>query len=379
MEKIKVAFVTPVDPRHSFRGTENTIYKYAAYLNKNGIDATVLVPSYHLNKKQNWTNRTFRLHGVKEKKICGFRLRLPFKYDLYYYYPIPRDAIVYLPYSPYTNILNLLLKPRGQKYIIGLHGLHLRNGRLLDKHESLERIFVKTLTLLVLMRSDIKDTVYYHAINKEQISYLVKHGVRRKNIFHVPPSIDVMQFRSMQKTTGPVRVIHIGGIQKDANVLGDVIVELMQRGKIHDFEFYLFGRDQPESLKKLAQLNSNLHIMRSVGEKAKLKFLSDSDVMMAPALEAFSATILEGLASGDLIITRKDNPQAKELEDEKIYLLTCDGLAAYTAALLKALDMKREGKITRFGKSNIKTVEKSFSENIIMPRILDMFMNLSRG
>lgn len=61
MEKIKVAFVTPVDPRYSFRGTENTIYKYAVYPNKNGVDTTVLVPSYHLSKKQDWTNHTFRL------------------------------------------------------------------------------------------------------------------------------------------------------------------------------------------------------------------------------------------------------------------------------------------------------------------------------
>ncbi len=378
MAKPRVAFVTPVDPRHSFRGTEKIIYKYADYLARNSLETEVLVPSYHFSSKQKALNRVSLPKTIEEHRIHGVKVRLPFRYDLYFYYPLPKGAVVYLPYSPYTNMPNLISKPRGQKLIVGLHGLHLRNGRLTDGHDAMEGMLVSMLKLLVLSREDITRNVYYHAINSAQKEYLSSLGIDRSHIFHIPVSIETEELKAAQGGSGPLRVLHIGGKDKDASRVAEIIVELKRRHMLDGFEFFFIGKDQPDSLVELARRNKSVHLLGSITDAGKNLQLSKADVMLVPALEAFSVTLLEGLASGELVIARRSNPQTAELRSTGISLLQADDLSSYLSALLGASRMKRAGRLSTLGRRNAAVVRRRFSAAALMPKILKMFESVAR-
>ena len=348
---MKISFVTPVDIRYSHRATERLVYEYARYLNKHGIMSQVLVPEYSLGGMpyEERKGNVDKYKDVPTVAIKGAKVRLPFKYDVYAFSRLPRSGVVYLPYSIYTHILNLIFKPAGQKYIIGSHGMHIKEGKMLYKYNFIEDFANSLIRSTILSGKDISKNVFYHVINLRQKEYLRGLGIDEKKIFYVPNFIEAKKFRIKTNNDKALRVLHIGGIDKKAEVMAEVIEILIHDGVLNEFKFYFVGKREPEKILGYAKIHRNISYLGFIdSEKAKEKIFSDMDVMVVPDIEAFPVTMLEGMASGLAIVSR-NNAIVAELNNMDAGIVTVRGenVEAYVSMLKKMLGMKRRGKLDR--------------------------------
>lgn len=369
---MKVSFVTPIDIKYSHRATEKLVYEYARYLKKHGLESEVLVPNYIIGKVTLEARNVMydKYNDVSITVIKGVKIRLPFKYDVYYFSQLPKGNMVYLPYSLYTHILNLILKPVGQKYVIGSHGMHIKEGRMLYNYNFIEDITNFFVRLLILSRRDIRENVFYHVINLGQKSYLKGLGIDEKKILYVPNFIDPDKFRIKTNHDKALRILHVGGIDKNAAMMVDIIDKLRRDGLLKEFKFYFIGKEEPEEVLEYGRTYDNIFYMGFVDkENVKAKIFSEMDLMVVPDIEASSVTMIEGMASGLAIVSR-NNAIVADLRMIGVGLAevrVSDGVEGYISILKEMLSAKRHGKFDReFRSKNRKLVIKHFSRDKVL-------------
>ena len=381
---MKVSLITPMDIRYVYTGTEWHIYEYAKFLHGHRIDVNILI-----------TDRCS--DGAKLKPIKGFRriialykaipksyvkcteLILPFKYHLFLYRGLPRNSVIYFPFSIYDYIINILFKPKGQKYIIGCHGMHLKMGHIIKGHNMLEGLLNAWMRFLLFIRRDEMENLYCHVINKEQAEYMKRtFGFRPENVFYVPIMINAGDYHAKGNNSKKLRVVHIGGMGKDMHIVLDVIDGLSETGKLRMFEFYFIGErsvDAEDAYRKF----DNVHFLGMVSDRHKYKMLGMADVMIVPAYETFSKTMLEGLASGLSILTSRRAASWKDVTDIGIELsVMSNGYAEeYTRQLIKLAELKCKGKdINPRREMNIRKTIENFDEKVILKKMLTLFLRV---
>jgi glycosyltransferase involved in cell wall biosynthesis len=368
--------VTPKDINYSYRATERLIYEYTAYLSSHSITSTVLIPDYYLTIKNGSKAKLIndKYRKVKTKFIHGIKLSLPFKFDMYFYLNLPSNGFVYLPYSLYNHIINLFLARKNSKFIIGSHSMHIKNGLLLPEHALLENLFKKFLQLF-LTNTNIMRNLYFHALTQEQVLYLEQLKIPRKHIFLVPNFIDTKQFHIGINKIKKLRVLHVGGASKRADVVLLIIENLIRKRILSNFEFYFIG-EMPSffSTKKF----SNIHYLGKISDKKKISVLSKMDVILLPASEVFPLTLLEGMASGLMVISA-NNSISRELRKlhANIIINTSGTIENYSNILFNLYKSKRKhGFPYIFKLQNRDIVIENFSSLKILPKFQEVIHNI---
>lgn len=378
---MKVSLVTPMDIRCSYKATEYLVYEYAKFLLDSGISAEILITNtgkkYPLIKNHRWASERYKKvpkRGVRCKEII-----LPFKYHLFLYDGLPNESIVYLPFSIYDYIINILRKPKGQKYIIGCHGMHLKMGHIIKGHDILERMLNAWVRSILFIRRGEMKNLYCHAINKEQAEYMKRtFGFRPENIFYVPIMINAGDYRSKGNNSRKLRVVHIGGMGKDMQIVLDIVNKLSETGKLSMFEFYFIG-ERSTVAEDAYRKFGNIYFLGMIGDKDKFRALGEMDAMIVPAYETFSKTTLEGLASGLRILSSRRAASWKDVTDIGIELsVTENGYAEeYTRPLIKLAELKCKGKdINPHRKMNIRKTIENFDEKVILQKMLTLFLKV---
>jgi len=375
---MKLYLISPIDIKYSFRATERYIYEYADYLRKHGKDVEILITKRKIkSKKQNNDNLIRKYRKIRQQFIDCREFLLPLKWYIFIYKDLPRDGIIYFPYSIYDYLYEVLFKPKGQKYIMGSHSMHLKNGRMIENHQLLESALNSLVNLVLwLRRREIKN-IYIHAINTAQVDYIKQNFklIKEENIFYIPNMINAEKYRIAKNKSNKLRVVHIGGTDKDAHSVFSIIKLLKEDGHINDFEFYFIGklseRVDPELMKM-----PNLHFLGEISEKSKLKVLSTMDAIIVPAYETFSMVVLEGLASGLYVLTSKKNAAWRDFKELGIKLFVAENgqPVEYIKALENLAAVKKIGKnANRYADYNKNIVIKNFGESIVLKKILGMF------
>ncbi len=368
---MKVSLITPIDIKYSYRGTEYWVYEAAKYLMNRGIDAEVLVTETGSRKALN-SKAAREFAEVPSRIIKSSRLNLPMNFKITTYKGLPEDSILYFPYSIYDYAINIARKPSNQKWIIGSHSMHLKHGHIIKGHRWLE------LALNAMMKSVIrKDNLFFHVVNTDQEHYLARLGVREERIFRIPLFIDVKGFMAKPATGQKLKVIHLGGVEKNAEAVSRIISTLIELGQIGKFEFYLIGK-QPESIVQNATMlkQGSINIFPSISEAEKRAMMSNMDVMLLPAVENFPKSMLEGLACGLYIIAGEMNPAFSEVLKRGAFGASSKNESEYIKSLQSALEMKRNGKLNKYKKSNLKAAE-FYDRKAVMPLIEKMFGRVS--
>jgi glycosyltransferase involved in cell wall biosynthesis len=187
--------------------------------------------------------------------------------------------------------------------------------------------------------------------------------------------IDVKKYVVSKNRTKKLRVLHIGGTEKDANTVFDIIKLLKEDGSINDFEFYFIGKLNKSIDPELVKM-PNLRFLGEVSEKSKLKVLSRMDVIIIPAYEAFPMTMLEGLASGLYVLTSKKNAAWRDFKKlgVKFFVAEHGKPVEYIRILRKLAEVKKVNKNpNKYSIYNRKIIIKNFDEQIILRKILEMF------
>ncbi len=354
-------FILPSNITKTIRGTEQFTLGLAAYLS-NYLNVTVLEPnrnnvSYKRPKGIDKKYSKLKLDKIKMKKV-----KMPFGQYMFSFKGIPKEGIVYLPFDFFSEMPALLSKPKGQIYILGVaHGLHLRNGKLAH-HGNIGKIVLRiAMALLVLKGRDFKNTVYYHTHNSEQSRYLLKAGLPKNHIFQIPTFIDAKEFYITDNKSKKLKVLHIGGVNKNADFVVKIIDEMITQKILYNYEFHFIGREMPKRLEDLSRIYKNIIIHGFIDNKTKARIMSSMDVLLLTDIETFSVTMLEGLASGLHIISCDGNPAAYELKALKAsaYILKSESIDSY----IKTLKM-----IDKFKMSNLINVNRNINREIVLSK-----------
>lgn len=375
---MKVNLITPADIRYSYRGTEVNIYEYAKFMIGRGVDARVLVPTYPSNElaeREDYREVYSLYKKVPKKSIRGRRVMLPLGYVLYTYSGLPKDSLVYFPYSIYDHIVNIIRKPKGQKYVIAAHSMHLKDGHIIQNHRVMEGILNGFMRTVFSMR-EMRENVYHHVITREQARYLMTLGIHKDRIICVPAFVNTSPLKLKPNCSRSLRVVHIGGVNKDAHLILSIIKELRSRGRDKDFEFYFIGEKEPDELLAMAEENSNVHCLGPVKETDKAGILSTMDVVIVPAIETFSRAMLEGLASGLYVVASNLNPAAEEIREMGAHIsIPRNGrIEEYVKELDVLLELKHsKAKFDAGKRINREIAVRRFDVNVVLGEILRMF------
>ena len=381
MEKVKAALITPADIRYSYRSSERHIYDYTKYLIEHGIDAEVLMPEAPLRfsvERKDYRHIKERFKNVPQVKVGVQHLRLPFSYNLFVYSRLPRDRMIYFPYSIYDYIWNIITKPKGQKYIIAAYSMHIKNGHIIEGHKYLEWT-LNAFMRLVFSTRESKKNIYHHVITHKAGRYLESLGIPKKNIFYVPTFVDSEFYTLAANKTRQIKVLHIGGINKDVGVMIDIIKELKKSGDYVDFDFYFIGDQQSTELLEMQKSDENIHCLQKVTDGEKFKIFATMDVIIVPAVETFSRIMLEGMSSGLYVIASSKNPAAWEVRrlGARLYIAEHGNASDYIRFLNKLFKFKsrkiqfRDGRIT-----NQKIARNTFDTEVILKQMLRMFLKV---
>ena len=286
---MKIGIVSPVDIKHSFTGTDWHEYEYAKFLLQNGVDAEILVTNTKISKnKPAYNNQVYKNYiNVPTEKVHCTELLLPFKWHLFIHWNLPKDRIIYLPFSVYDYILNIVTRPHNQKYIIGNHGMHLKYGHIVMNHNVIEAVLNSFIRFLLVLRSYDIEEVYYHVLNKGQMAYLMALGIKRENIFHVPAMVDSTLYKIGTNKSKRLRILHVGGVGKGGDIVIKIIEELIRINKIDNFDFCFVGDKAPQKAYEYAKKYSNIIVEGIISENQKLQLLPKYDIMIVPFFEVF--------------------------------------------------------------------------------------------
>lgn len=313
----KVYFVLPSRIiTETIRGTEQFILETAAYLNKY-MDVMVFEPEYtNINNVKNSVLKcSSKYLQIKSGLLKSTKIKLPLGQYMYKFKSLPTNGIVYLPFDFYSQFPNLLLKPKGQIYILGVaHGLHLQNGQLAHHGKIGRLVNVIVKAIFALKGTDFNKTVYYHVTNEEQRNYLLGTGIKASHIFKITYFINTKEFKIAPNNSKFLRVLHVGGINKDADFVLAIIDKLIEQKKINHYKFHFIGRKMPKAINNYIK-KYKIILHGFVDDKVKADIMSSMDVLLLTDIETFSVTMLEGLASGLYIISSDGNPAAFELKN----------------------------------------------------------------
>lgn len=380
---MRFSIVTPVDIKYSYKATEYLVYEYAKALKENGLDVELLITNTGKKRTyiKNYTGVQAKYKGIPQKPIDCIELTLPLKYHLFMYKGLPQDSVVYLPFSVYDYITNIISKPLGQKYIIGCHGMHLKMGHMVAGNSILEGLLNTITRTALLSRKNEMRNLYCHVINKEQAKYVRKElGFRPENIFYVPIMLDIKKYRIRGNKSHKLKVVHIGGAGKDMQIVLGVIDLLKAKGSLDGFDFYFIGESDKEA-EETYRIFGNVNFLGMVGDKEKIKILSEMDAIIVPAYETFSKTMLEGLASGLYVLTSRRAASWRDLTKLGVKMtVTHDGRAEdYVQPLLKLHQMKKNGRdINTRKKENLCIISKEFDSNVVLKKIEEMFLTVAK-
>ena len=368
--------VTPIDIKYSYRGTEYWVYECAKYLRSHGIDARILVTSNReIDSRVRNSSAVREFASVPQTKIANSTFILPLNFKITTYNNLPTESIVYLPYSIYDYLINLIRKPYGQKYVVGAHSMHLKNGHIVEGHDLLEHLLNGFVKNTIFSRKDAHENIYHHVVNRAQEKYLVELGISKDHIFCIPPFIDVNNFKVVRSFGKKLKVIHIGGAPKGSEVMINVLKNLDKAGGLDPFEFYFVGANQPADLVELSRKHKNVHALGIVDEKLKIDILSRMDVIVIPAVENFPRAMLEGLASGLYVVSNNMNQAAQEIAELGAMLTVVKSDGKYTDALEKLVVGKTKGRINMYKAKN-RMVAMKFDRATVMPIMKKMFIKI---
>ncbi len=381
---MKVYLITPVDLKYSYRATEEHVYSYAKYLKEHGIDAEILITRKGERQQTLLPNykEVIKLYdNIAKKHVRCKEIVLPLKWHIFIYKDLPKGGAIYFPYGIYDYLFNILFKPEGQKYVIGSHSMHLKMGHMLKNHEKIEWLLNFIVKSILFLRRKEKDDIYFHVINSMQEAYLIKNfKINKKNIFYVPNFIDTSKYSLAKNSSKKLRVVHIGGMEKDASTVFDIVKLLKEKRVLDRFEFYFIGKLNKQIEEQYGSLK-NVHILGQIDDCAKLKALSSADCMIIPSYEAFPKTLLEGLLSGLYILTSKRNSVWQDFIDFGIRMFVAENgfSEEYLQAIMNLSEKKSKGtNINPYREFNRNTIIKNFDKGNVLTQIFKMFKTVEK-
>ena len=212
-------------------------------------------------------------------------------------------TMLFLDRPPPRRLLVRLIE-EGRTVVFLLHGLTFERRSLRSIWGSAIAAYQEWVKLYMRLNRGLltNDGFFYQVLNDSQLRFLCELGIRRSHIFLIPNSVDFTAYR-VRRNDDRFRVLYLGRLDK--LVKGSSL--LMEVGRRLEklagrrIEFVIAGSGQAGG--RIATLFENSGVVKVLGqvtdEAQKVDLLSSCNLMVSFSnTEAFSISLLEGLASG---------------------------------------------------------------------------------
>lgn len=272
-------------------------------------------------------------------------LKKYFGLHLFDYNDIKNDLeeadIVYYFNSFTGSQLPILKNIKNIKKII--FGYHAKNDR-----NFIQRIYYRFLEY------KIKNVGYHHVLTNYHYKILVKRGFT--NVFVIPNFVDLSEFKKVEKDKN--LIVAPGAVTKEKGL--NTLLNIAKVKK--DLTIYITG-DKPS-----IELPNNIKYLGKLSREEHIKLLLRSPICILPTYgETFSITLLECLASGNLVLAR-DLPVLREVSGgiESVNFATTDNeFIIKLENIIKILD-----NTCKFDNLSNKSVERAklFDKNLVLEK-----------
>ena len=212
-------------------------------------------------------------------------------------------TMLFLDRPPPRRLL-VRLSEGGRTAVFLLHGLTFERRSIRSIWGSAIAAYQEWVRLYMRLNRGLLsyDGFFYQVLNDSQLRFLSELGIRRSHIFLIPNSVDFTAYR-VRRNDDKFRVLYLGRLDKlvkGSSLLIDVGRRL-EKFAGRSIEFIIAGSGQSGG--RVAALFENSGVVKVLGqvtdEAQKVDLLSSCNLMASFSnTEAFSISLLEGLASG---------------------------------------------------------------------------------
>lgn len=285
------------------------------------------------------------------------------KYDLFHIHMASYGSTFRKGY--YIRFLN----KRKRKIILHVHGaeyLMFYNNLSENKKKKVEKIWLNSDVIIALSNEW-----------KIQFENIFKH----KNIIVINNGIDTEQYEEGECDVEETRnkFLFLGRIGRRKGSYDIVLAVEKLSKKYPDILVYMAGDgeiNQIKSLIKKKNLDNNIKVMGWINFKNKIELLRKVSTVLLPSYnEGLPMTILEGMASGKVIISTNVGGIPELVENNINGLIINPGdIDALSKAIGKIMD--EEEFVKRCSINNLKKIESQFSRKKMHEKISSVFNNV---
>jgi glycosyltransferase involved in cell wall biosynthesis len=353
-------------------GTETLVKELSIKLNSMGVQTHVM--TFNMDKKWSprWRGKVEVVNGVKVFKIPALKLLpssprinmnvnlipgnfsgLMKQYDIIHFH----EAELSFP------LFSLLIK---KPKILHLHGIHVD--------------FIKRYHLYRIIFKRVSD--YYIAITKEMKNDLVKLGISKTKIFHLPNAIDTELFYPDNDKKEDNLLLYIGRITpvKGLHILLDALpylqrpVRLVIIGPINDHKYYenvtrLIERENKRGKNQVEY--AGILPLKEVKE-----FYRKATMFILPSYwEAFPMTLLEALACETPVIATPVGGVPEIIKNHETGILVPPGDPIRLAEAINFL-LENEDVRLKMAREGLKLVEEKYSLESACKKLCSIYKQL---
>jgi len=212
--------------------------------------------------------------------------------------------MVFLDRPPSKRFLVNMMKG-GKTVLFLLHGLTFERPSFRSVWNSIIAAYQVWIRLYLRVNRSLltHGGFFYQLLNDSQLQYMSALGVQGSHTFLMPNSVDFSAYH-VSRNDDKFRVIYLGRLDrlvKGASLIPKVANGLAARHHSGQIEFIVAGSGQAEQL--IAELDGENETVTALGQVTdqvtKANLLSGCNLMVSFSnTEAFSISLLEGLASG---------------------------------------------------------------------------------
>jgi glycosyltransferase involved in cell wall biosynthesis len=353
-------------------GTETLVKELSIKLNSMGVQTHIM--TFNMDKKWNpkWRGKAEEVNGIKVFKIPALKLlpsspRINMNINLFpgnfasimKHYDIIHFHEAELSFPLFSFLIK---KPK----ILHLHGIHVD--------------FIKRYDIYRIVFKRVAN--YYIAITKEMKDDLIKLGIGKTRIFHLPNAIDTELFHPDNDKKEDNLLLYLGRITpvKGLHILLDALrhlqrpVRLVVIGPVNDLKYY-------ENITKLIEKENKkgknqVEYAGILPLKEAIRFYQKATAFILPSYwEAFPMTLLEALACGTPVIATPVGGIPEIIKNHETGILVPPGDSIHLAGAINFL-LENEDVRLKMAREGRKLVKEQYSLEIACKKLYLIYKNL---
>jgi len=227
-------------------------------------------------------------------------------------------------------------------------------------------------------KNSLKKVDFFIAISNFMKNLLLREKISEEKIAVVPNPVELEKFLKLKPRKRKIpKILYLGAYEgfKGPQILLKALKEIKE-----NFRANFYGSGSLEKWMKNFVERNNLSKKIKINEKVSYEKIpslyEEHDIIVFPSLwsEPFGRVLVEGMASGKVIIASKIGGIPEVVEDRKNGFLFQPGNVSELSQLIKNLLINKNLRL-KIGKEGIKTAKKKYSGEVVAKELIKVYEN----